>query len=246
METKDNAMEKKRTDIRIPKNIPATVEGQPSIVENISKHGGFIKINRDALKEQFNIVLQLNKYKSIEIKGQPQWSNEHGVGFKVLQMDEQKKEIFESYLNRQIEMVNQFGTNRIFRTEIVITLGETNATGNVYFSNYFDFQGIVRERCLLAHIPNANKYFMETGYRLVTIDAYNKFINNAYFGDTIIAELTTESMLASQIKVNIRFKNKDTGALIGDGYQNFCCVNAAGRVVKIPKAFEFLDFYLEG
>ncbi len=239
-------MEKKRNDIRVSKKISVMVEGKPAVIENISKTGGFIKVNKDIINDQFNIVLQLNKYKSIEFKGQPQWSNEFGVGFKVVKMDETKKGLFDSYLSQQIEMINKFGTDRVFRTEMVITLGDTNATGNVYFARFFEFQGVIRERCMLAHIPDVNGYFMKTGYRLVTIDSYHKFINNAYFGDTLIAELTTASMKASQIRINIRFKNCDTGVRIGDGYQNFCCVNSHGQVIKIPKAFEYLDFYLEG
>jgi acyl-CoA thioesterase FadM len=235
----------KTREIRVSKKIPAIYEGDESFVENISKTGGFLKTKTTIPKEKFNVTLQINKYKTVQLSCHPQWSNENGVGFRVLGIEESKKDIFDAYMNKQIEQMQQFGEDRVFRTEIYVTLKDTNATGNVYFANFFQFQGIVRERILLAHIPNANQYFYETGHRLVTIDAYNKYINNAYFGDIIIAELTTSNIQASQMRLNIRFKNKATGVLIGDGYQDFCCVNRQGKVIKMPKAFDYLEFYQE-
>ena len=146
---------------------------------------------------------------------------------------------------QQVEQVKKFGNDRVFRMPIVITLGHTNATGNVYFSNYFSFQGTCREHFLLNHVPNINQMFMQTGIRLVTIDAYTKYASNAYFGDTLIAEVTIKDVQASQAKMVFRFRNKDNGKLVAEGYQHICCVNRLGKVIKLPKIFEFMDFYNE-
>jgi len=135
--------------------------------------------------------------------------------------------------------------NRVWRTEIFVNLGETNATGNVYFSNYFKYQGKCREDLLLKHVPNVSEIMMTTGERLITIDSYNKFIESAYFGDYIIGETRVGEIKASSARLDIKFVNKKTGRILGDGYQRFCCANAQGKVIRLPEWFDFLQFYNE-
>jgi len=46
--------------------------------------------------------------------------------------------------------------------------------------------------------------------------------------------------------VNINFKNKATGKIVGQGYQRLSIVNSEGKVVRIPEILrEPLDFYQE-
>jgi enediyne biosynthesis thioesterase len=118
--------------------------------------------------------------------------------------------------------------------------------GNVYFSNYIEYQGSIREKFLLSTVPNLHEILSETGIRLVTVDTYNKFISNSYFGDTLLVELTTSDINASTCRLDIRFKNKTSGKLVGQGYQRFCVVNSRGRVIRIPDVLLHpLDFYQE-
>lgn len=235
-----------RKDPRINKQIKALInDNSEGIVENISQHGGFIKVKKEGIpNDVFNIVLQLNKYKSIQLKCKPKWSNEKGVGFELLSLEDSKKDEFIEYVNKQLEFEKQFGQEKIFSTAIFITLEHTNVFGNVYFSNFFRYQGLAREKMLLKHIPNAFQYFMGNGMGLATIQAHNNYFNNIYFGDSIIAKVTTSNLQASSARLNISFHKKNDDSLVGSGYQDFCVTNIkSGRPIKFPKIFDFLQYY---
>jgi len=242
----ENEMKKNvRNEVRVNKKISAQTEEKKTVdVSNISKKGGFINIE-EKKEGPFKLDLFINNYKTVELKCMPKWSNTKGFGFEILSIEKNKEKFFNEYIDRQIEFTNKLGEDRVFRTEIFINLGETNATGNVYFSNFVKYQGILRERLLVTHVPEIGKIMQESGIRLVTIDTYQKYKVNACFGDFVIGELTVKEINGGQAKVIIRFKRKSDGVLLGDGYQRFCCVDSSGKVLRMPKLFEFLEYYLE-
>ena len=231
---------------RVEKPIEALLDDGICVIENISTSGGFLKIGHNIPKKNFNITLKLRGSKSIGIKCEPQWENKSGVGFKILDIENSKETFFNEYIENQFQAFKTYGTNRIFTSEIMVTLKDTNVFGNVYFSNYIEYQGTIREKFLLASVPDLHEMLAKTHVRLVTIDTYNKFISNAYFGDILLLELTTSDINAATCKLNITFKNKTTGKLVGKGYQRFCVVSSKGKVMRLPEALLGpLDFYQE-
>lgn len=240
-------MEKRKSSgTRLKKRISARINGEekPVIVDNISTKGGFINIS-EKKNGPFNMNLFINNYRAVELKCEPKWSNDKGFGFEILSIESGKEKFFNEYIDRQLQFISQFGNDNVFRTEIFINLGETNATGNVYFANFVKYQGVVRERAICTHVPGINQIMLETGIRLVTVDTYHKYKENGYFGDVVIGELTVGEILGGQAKLNIRFKRKADGALLGEGYQRFCCVDRSGKVMKMPKLFQFMEYYAE-
>ena len=182
--------------------------------------------------------------KTIGINCEPQWENEAGVGFKILDIENSKENFFNDYIKNQFQAFKIYGENRIFTSEIMVTLKDTNVFGNVYFSNYIEYQGTIREKFLLASVPDLHEMLAKTQVRLVTIDTYNKFVSNAYFGDVLLLELTTSDINAATCKLNITFKNKATGKIVGKGYQRFCVVSSKGKVMRLPQELLGpLDFY---
>jgi enediyne biosynthesis thioesterase len=233
-------------DPRVDKKLKAFFKGGKGIVENISKSGGFLRTQNKIPDDHFNIELTLMGYKTIKIECEPQWNNESGVGFKVLDVENSKQEFFTKYIQNQFQELERYGNSRIFTTEKVITFKDTNVFGNVYFSNYIEYQGEIREKFLLSSFPDINKFFTKKKLKLVTIDVYNKFISSSYFGDTLIIELTTSDLNAATCKLNINFKNKATGEMVGEGYQRLVIVNSKGKAIKVPEILrELLDFYQE-
>lgn len=229
---------------RVQKSIEAVFDDGTCVIENISTSGGFLKTDHKIPKENFNIKLKLLGRKTIGIKCEPQWENKSGVGFKILDIENSNENFFNEYMENQFQGFKIYGKNRFFTSEIQVTLKDTNAFGNVYFSNYIEYQGNIREKFLLATVPDLYEMLAKNQIRLVTIDTYNKFISNAYFGDTLLLELTTSDIKAATCQLNITFKNKATGALVGKGYQRFCAVSAKGKVMRIPEALLGpLDFY---
>ncbi|MCF8092642.1 MAG: hypothetical protein K9K21_00540 [Desulfotignum sp.] len=236
-------MKQKRAP-RVNKKIKARLDDGTGIIENISASGGFVKLDCEIPKKRFNIELQLNRYKSIRVACDPQWHNDVGVGFKVVNVMDSKEALFNEYVESQIQALKHFGTDRVFKTEITVTLKDTNVFGNVYFSNYIEYQGVVREKFLLTTLPEIHEMLSDTRIALATIETYNRFISSLYFGDTLLAELTTSDINGASCKLNINFKNKATGKMVGKGYQRFCVVGSQGKVVRIPdKLMEILDYY---
>ncbi|MDY6904451.1 MAG: thioesterase family protein [Thermodesulfobacteriota bacterium] len=232
---------------RVKKKLFAILDGEKGIIENISSSGGFIRTNARLPEGQaFDMKLKVMGRSTIKMVCESKRCSESGIGFSIIHIKNAKEELFNQYVQQQFRSLKRFGDSRIFTTEIIVTLKDTNAFGNVYFSNYIQYQGVIREQFLLATVPDIHRLLTQTRIRLVTVDAYNKFLSNAYFGDTLIAELTTSSFKAASCRLNIRFRNKKTGELIGDGYQTFCVVQADGRVVRLPdELLEPLDFYNE-
>ena len=231
---------------RVHKQIKAVLDNGTGIVQNISTSGGFLKLDQDIPDKPFRLELRISEYKTIKMTCSPQWRNDEGVGFKVLEIEEQKEDLFTQYVEKQFQALKVYGKDRVFRTEIVVTLKNTNVFGNVYFANFIEYQGVVREKFLLANVPDLHQLMAEQKIRLVTVDTYNRFISNAYFGDTLVVELTTSDIKAATCRLNINFKNKATGDLIGKGYQRICVVSEKGRVIRIPDNFLGpLNFYQE-
>lgn len=236
-------MEQKRAP-RVKKKIKAKLDAGTGVIENISASGGFLKVNGEHPNERFKIELQLSRYKSIKVVCDPQWHNDDGVGFKVINVMDSKSDLFKRYVESQIQALKHFGPERVFKTEITVTLKDTNVFGNVYFSNYIEYQGVVREKFLLSTLPEIHEMLSETRIALATIETYHQYISSLYFGDTMIAELTTSDIKGASCKLNFNFKNKATGTSVGNGYQRFCVVGFKGMVIKIPdKLMEILDYY---
>ncbi len=231
---------------RVKKKIRAVVENHSGIIENISTSGGFLKLDTEPPTEPFTLDLKISEYKTIQMECDPQWSNEVGVGFKVLSVEETKRDLFKEYVEKQIQALGIYGNERVYRTEIVVTLKDTNVFGNVYFSNFIEYQGVIREKFLLEVVPELHDLMATNSIRLVTVDAYNRYISNAYFGDTLEIRLTTSDIKAATCRLNISFKNKKTGELVGEGYQRFCVVSAKGNVIRLPDPLLGpLNFYHE-
>lgn len=238
---KTNQRKSERTSKRIA---AITTDKKTLVIDNISFNGGYLK-TREKKTGQFTLKLLINNYKEVELECVSRWDNEQGLGFEIVSIQKNKEKFFNEFVNRQIQLVKQLGDDRVFRKDIFINLGETNATGNVYFANYVKYQGVLRESCIVHHIPNINEIMAQTGIKLVTVDVYQKFRQNAYFGYTITGELTVGQIKGCQAKLNFKYRNKADGELIGEGYQHFCCVGKSGKILKMPKLFEFMEHYIE-
>jgi len=232
----------KKREQRVNKKIKALLNDEEFFITNISKSGGFLS-TPSTIKSNFSLSVKIQSNKSISMTCMPKWSDDTGVGFCLLSI-ENEQELFHDYIDRQLNYMEKFGRERVFRTDIFITLENTNAMGqDVYFSNYFKFQGVCRERLLVHHVPNLG-LLQKSGISLVTLNAYNKFVRHAYFGETITAELTTSDVLSRRATLLIKFKNQ-RNELLGEGYQTICCVNQGGRIVMMPDILDFLDYYNE-
>ena len=108
-----------------------------------------------------------------------------------------------------------FKTHKVFTSELEIYLKESNAFGNVYFSEFFNFQGVMREKWWKHLAPD----LAQRGYMVVTKYAGNKFLQSAYPFTIIIGELTVTKLTPVSLDLKICFKDPETGKYISEGTQ---------------------------
>jgi enediyne biosynthesis thioesterase len=229
----------------VNKSIVAILDKGRGIVENISRNGGFLKTDTE-VGGTFGIELRMTGSRTLKMECEPLWRNPAGVGFRVLNTEPAKKGRYERYVESQLKSLERFGHSRVFTTDILVTLKDTNMFGNVYFSNYIEYQGVIREKFLLYTVPDLHRLLAGNRIRLVTVDTYNRYVSNAFFGDTLVAGLTTSDINAASCRLNISFRNKATGDLVSRGYQRFCVVSDQGKVLRLPRELlDPLDFFQE-
>lgn len=115
-----------------------------------------------------------------------------------------------------------------------VLIKQTNAFGNVYFSNYLEWQGEARESLLLEH-PNYKELFSQSNNLLmITHSIYNRFIKSAFFGMHINMHITSSLIQKYSFVLNFHFFDSKN-ELISAGWQKICFFDNSKNVfIPIP------------
>lgn len=125
------------------------------------------------------------------------------------------------------------GTGQKFKYVLVVSIGDTNMEGNVYWTNYFEWFGKAREAFLISVFPEFLKMF-SSGARLLTHETNIRHISSAFFTEEIVLEISVGEMRKTSAKVLVDFIKKSTGEKIAEGWQTIVFANAEGRPAPIP------------
>lgn len=113
---------------------------------------------------------------------------------------------------------------------------ETNLTGNVYFTNYFHWQGRAREQFLREHVPEILQQ-MEDGLALVTLNASCTFLDELKAFDEVSVRMFLQDI--TQNRITMRFEywriSTDEMQLVARGEQQIACMQRHnGKLVASP------------
>jgi enediyne core biosynthesis thioesterase len=116
---------------------------------------------------------------------------------------------------------------------------ETNLTGNVYFTNYFHWQGRTREQFLREHVPEILQQ-MEDGLALVTLNASCTFLNELKAFDEVSVRMFLEDLTQNRITMRFEYWRTSDGEmrLVARGEQQIACMQRHnGQLVAaaVPK-----------
>lgn len=116
---------------------------------------------------------------------------------------------------------------------------ETNLTGNVYFTNYFHWQGRTREQFLREHVPEILQQ-MEDGLALVTLNASCTFLNELKVFDEVSVRMFLEDLTQNRITMRFEYWRTSDGEmqLVARGEQQIACMQRHnGQLVAaaVPK-----------
>lgn len=119
---------------------------------------------------------------------------------------------------------------KTFEHEFDTYLKDSNAYTNIYFSRYFEWQGICRECWLQREI---SRDLLRNEGILITKQAYNDYIKETFPFQTVLCHLNTYDV--KQCSVTLLFNFYVEGDLVSKGYQKIILVNHNRRITKIPE-----------
>lgn len=96
-------------------------------------------------------------------------------------------------------------TRRTFDMQHVVTFEDTNLVGNVYFSNYFSWQGSCREMFLRAHAPHTLLALQRGQLRLVTAHASCDYVDEFNVFDEVVIRLRLNQFIAYGVSLNFEY-----------------------------------------
>lgn len=96
-------------------------------------------------------------------------------------------------------------SRRTFDLHHVVSFEETNLVGNVYFTNYFSWQGRCREMFLRQHAPEVLAELQQGVLRLVTAHASCDYADEFLAFDEIVVRLSLNRFLAFGVSLNFEF-----------------------------------------
>lgn len=119
---------------------------------------------------------------------------------------------------------------RTFRHEIDIYLKDSNAYANTYFSRYFEWQGICRERwfhrCISADMLQSQGVF-------ITKRAHQEYAQETFPFQTVECELNTYDV--RQCSFYLVFQFHVDGKQVAGGYQQIVFASHDKRIRRLPQ-----------
>lgn len=109
------------------------------------------------------------------------------------------------------------------------SLKHSNATQNVYFSNFFEWQGAVRERWFFECI--SNDMLQDLGV-FITKRAHNEYLKEAFPFQTVTCTLNAFNI--QKCSFYLLFSFYINGELASRGYQQIVFADKEKRIARLP------------
>lgn len=124
----------------------------------------------------------------------------------------------------------QVRASRTFRHTIDIYLKDSNAYANTYFSRYFEWQGVCRERwfhqCISADMLQAQGVF-------ITKRAHQEYVQETFPFQSVECQLNTFEV--KQCSFYLLFQFLVDGQLVSTGYQQIVFARQDKRIQRLPE-----------
>lgn len=123
-------------------------------------------------------------------------------------------------------------SKEIFIYNKTVYLGDTNAEGNVYFANYFRWQGEAREAFYAAYFPL--DIWQKTGLKLITCDASVRYKKETTLYNQVQIQVQTANLRHMSGELLFTYTLKDTDTLIAYGKQRIAFADDTGTLIPLP------------
>lgn len=120
-----------------------------------------------------------------------------------------------------------------FTFNFTVYLKDTNLFGNVYFSRYFEWQGMARE----AYFQTVKDYqkIMRSGIKLITKKASTVYEHECTAFENIIITIRNKGIKRFSFTMVFTIQNSDTNVVLARGEQMIGFADQTGNLMMIPK-----------
>jgi len=128
------------------------------------------------------------------------------------------------------ELVQQ----RAFEYRFQVSFEETNVVGNVYFANYFVWQGKCREAFLAKYSPQVLADFAD-GHGMITKDSSCEFHRESFAFDNLLIRMSLDKINRTSITMNFQYyREEETLVLLATGHQSTIWASPGQKVSMLP------------
>ena len=130
---------------------------------------------------------------------------------------------------------------RAYEYRHIVTFGETNIVGNVYYTHFLEWQGQCRELFLRDHAPEVLQELAKD-LRLVTVRCSCEFFEELFGFDEVVLRMRLAAFVQNRVRMDFEYFRRQNGAeqLVARGEQEVACMRMRdGRMLPapIPDAF---------
>lgn len=128
-----------------------------------------------------------------------------------------------------VSYIKHENVNKTFTLDFFASLKQSNATQNIYFSNYIEWQGAVREKWFYECI---SRDMLQSEGVFVTKMVEQEYFLEGYPFQTIRCDLNVIDIQRCSFRLIFRFYIEDK--LVGIGKQKIAFLNHEKRLTRLP------------
>lgn len=117
----------------------------------------------------------------------------------------------------------------------VVTIGDTNVLGGVYYTRVLEWMGQCRERWLIERVAGVGQLMLE-GLILITREVTCTFLKELHLGDPVLVRLTIPQLGHCELHCTMEVIHEITGERHAHGSQTILCANASHTLCRWPQA----------
>lgn len=118
----------------------------------------------------------------------------------------------------------------------LVTIGDTNLLGGVYYTRVLEWMGQCRERWFIERVIGAGQ-LMQDGLVLITRDVACTFIKELHLGDPVVVRLRIPHLGHCELHCTMDVLHGITGERHATGTQTILCADASHKFRRWPEAF---------
>lgn len=131
------------------------------------------------------------------------------------------------------ERDNKVDENRMKSFHITkrVHLAEVNIYGDVYFSRYFEWQGLAREE----FVRQCLSMDFSSGIKFVTKRANMEYYSPARIFEEILIKVCFTKIKRASLEMRFSIFNNDTNLLLADGRETIVFLNSQNKIIPVPE-----------